>query len=95
MATAPLKVDDNLRLVIKTGRRYAKLTQKEAAEKSGISEIWWAQLESGIKDITTVDTVLDMLQAVKTPPRALVKAGHPDIARALEIRYDWFGADAM
>lgn len=95
MSDNRIELDTNLRYVIRTSRHHARLTQREAAAKAGISEIWWAQLESGIKAVTTTDRLVDMLAVTKTPPRALRKAGHSEIAHQLELRYDWFGADAF
>jgi hypothetical protein len=91
-----VQLDDNLRALLKAGRKRAgNLTQGQAAAqtKPRISMIWWAQLESGTKNVTRVDTFISMVEALGIAPQALLRAGHPQLAVALEQRRDWFGGD--
>jgi Helix-turn-helix domain len=91
-----VQLDDNLRAVLRAGRkRSGDISQVEAARRAGISAIWWAQLEGGGggRDITRVDTFTSMAEAVGISPQVLIRAGYPQLAIALEQRIDWFGGD--
>jgi hypothetical protein len=90
-----LELDDNLRVVLRTGRHKAKLSQITAAARAGISGIWWAKLETGTHTMTTQDTFIKMIMAVHVPSRVLKRAGYPSLALALEEESDWFAGDVF
>jgi transcriptional regulator with XRE-family HTH domain len=101
LAAPKVIIDQNLRTIIQMGRHRLRRrepsdwTQEQTAKKAGISTIWYAQLESGVRETTKLDTLLDIFEVLKIPPRVLRKAGHPELAGPLEMRLDWFAGDAL
>lgn len=77
-----------LRLVLRTSRTTAGLTQKQAAAIAGCDPSWWKKTESGRARVN-VDTFARMARAAQVNPDQLDHLRQPDIAslvRMLETR---------
>lgn len=83
-----VKIDDRLRSLLRAGRRGAgNLSQKDAAERAGISEIYWQKIESGRQPTAPADTLAAMLAVTPVTPEQLRESGFPAIAEDLaELR---------
>lgn len=95
MPRQTVQTTDELRSLLKAARNQVHLTQAQAAIKAGISEIWWAQVETGVKTTVATDTFVSMAFTVSVPSRALRKLGFEALAHELDMRYDWFGGEAF
>jgi transcriptional regulator with XRE-family HTH domain len=108
VARPKIDMTDDLRTLLRLARTRSGLTQAQAAGKSGISEVWWSQIETGIADKVVLDTLAGMLVTVNAPTRALHKLAREHvrncdleaaqqltaIADAVTRITDWFGSEA-
>jgi hypothetical protein len=79
----------NLRMLLRTGRRHARLSQRNAAELAGVSPAWWKRVESAYETKVATDTLTDMLTAVGVLPEHLDKLGELQVAEALMARQEF------
>lgn len=75
--------DQRIRHLLRAGRRAAgNLSQREAAERAGISEVYWQKIESGTQPSAPPGTLVAMLTAVGTTMAQLQDEGYADLALA-------------
>src|SRR5215472_8309787 len=77
--------DQRMRQLLRAGRRSAgNLSQKNAAQRAGISAVYWQKIESGAQQQVPVDTLAMMFTATGIGAERLEAEGYPDIASASE-----------
>lgn len=75
-----------LRGLLRTGRKHARLSQKDAALKAGVSPAWWKRVESAYETSVAPDTLAAMLESVGVLPEHLYAIGDADMAQRLLAR---------
>ena len=86
MMAETITTDGTLRGLLRTARRHARLSQREAAEKAGCSLSWWRRVESAYETKVTPDGMIDMLDAVGVHPEHLEQIDRPVLAVMLKNR---------
>lgn len=86
-----MRAGRDLRRVIKSARkdsaRWGKrggLTQVEAADKAGISQAWWRQIETGYTDKADPSTIGDMCEMLSISSAQVRGLGEWVVADAME-----------
>jgi len=77
--------DQRLRHLLRTGRRAAgRLSQKTAAQRAGISPVYWQKIESGTQQAAPAATLAAMCTAAGITAGQLRDAGYTEIASAAD-----------
>lgn len=84
MSTSALTTNENLRALLRTARSHARISQKDAAAKAGVSVAWWKRVESAYETAVAPETLAAMLDAVGVVPLHLESMGEYALARLLE-----------
>lgn len=80
----PSLTDQRVRDLLHAGRRASgNLSQREAAQRAGISAVYWQKIESGAQQSVPVTTLAAMLAAVEVSEARLQGEGYGDLARAV------------
>ena len=92
MPTEMIAPDDRLRALIRMYRKErAGLSQREAAERAGLSAVWWRQIEGGIQPNVQAGTLARMCYAIDIPPLQVSRVGYDHLAELISERYAAFG----
>lgn len=87
------------RLIRLTRKDRARLTQREASDRAGLSEVWWRQIENGHTEYATADTLAAMCDVLDIAPDQLRRLGEDHLAELVEERHELLepegAADAM
>lgn len=84
--------NQNLRSLLRTARSLARLSQKEAARKAGVSPAWWKRVESAAETTVAPETLVSMLDAVGVLPRHLDDLNEHELAELLQSRISFRSA---
>lgn len=84
-----IRTDMQLRTLLRTARKAARLSQDAAAKRAGVSRAWWRRLESAAEVTVTEDTLTEMMEAVGVQPEHLRALGHQALAENLARRLEF------
>lgn len=85
MTRGPVEADQRLRNLLRAGRRASgSLSQKSAAQRAGISEVYWQKIESGSQQTAPEDTLAAMLLAAGITPGKIRDEGYDQLASAMD-----------
>ena len=89
MPNTRVLLSDDLRDLIRLTRTdVARTTQRGAALLANISDAWWRQIETGVKDYATADTLARMSYAIGVTPDQLRNIGQTRVAELVERRLE-------
>ena len=78
-------VDQRLRHLLRTGRKASgRLSQKSAAQRAGISPVYWQKIESGTQQTAPAGTLAMMYIAAGVTAGQLRDEGYAEIASAAD-----------
>lgn len=85
VARRSVPADQRLRDLLRTGRRASgNLSQKSAAQRAGISPVYWQKIESGTQESVPEDTLASMFLATGITAGQLRDEGYGDLAAAVD-----------
>jgi transcriptional regulator with XRE-family HTH domain len=85
MARRSVPTDRRLRDLLRAGRRASgSLSQKTAAQRAGISSVYWQKIESGTQRTVPEDTLAMMLAAAGITAVRLRDEGYGGLASAVD-----------
>lgn len=80
----PSLTDQRVRNLLQAGRRASgNLSQREAAQRAGISAVYWQKIESGAQQSVPATTLAAMLAVAGVTEGRLRGEGYEDLARAV------------
>ena len=81
----PVPADPHLRQLLRTGRRAAgNLSQRSAAQRAGISSVYWQKIESGALQAAPASTLATMFMAAGISGNRLRDEGYAEVASAVD-----------
>jgi len=81
----PVPTDSRLRHLLRAGRKAGgRLSQKSAAQRAGISPVYWQKIESGTQQAAPVSTLAAMFLAAGVTAGQLQDEGYAEIASAVD-----------
>lgn len=85
MARRSVPADPRLRELLRTGRRASgNISQRSAAQRAGISPVYWQKIESGTQSSVPEDTLASMCLAAGITACQLRDEGYEELASAVD-----------